>query len=245
MIQRLNPLTKLTFAICLSVSAFFADYIYALGSFAVLLILAAVSGVVKKYVLTLFKTLFLVIAIMFILQALFYPGQEIIWQWKFLSIKQEGLSHAVSLSTKLLVFGGSLLLFFQTTKVRDFVSVLEQRGLSPTFSYVILSTLQIIPQMEKRSKQIMDAQKTRGVETEGSLLSRAKAFLPTVGPLVLSSIVGTEERALTLEARAFSAPVKKVRLHVVADSSTDKWLRIVFITLLILFIIWRVALWII
>lgn len=240
----LNPLTKLTFAICLSISVFFADYLYAIGCFGILLILSAVCGILKEYVLTLFKTLFVVVLFMFILQALFYPGGEIVWQWKVISIKKDGLLYALSLSSKVFVFGGSLLLFFKTTKIKDFVSSLEQLGLSPTFSYVILSTLQIIPQMEKRSKQIMDAQRSRGVEIEGNLISRAKAFIPALGPLVLSSIVGTEERAITLEARAFSAPVKKVRLHVVDDTPKDRWLRIIFIVLLILFIIWRVTLWI-
>lgn len=240
----LNPLTKFTFAICLSISVFFADYPYAIGCFLGLVLLSAICGIFKDYVLTVFKTLFVIVLFMFILQALFYPGEEIIWQWKAISIKKEGLLYAVSLSTKILVFGGSLLFFFKTTKVKDFVSSLEQRGLSPTFSYVILSTLQIIPQMEKRSRQIMDAQRSRGVETEGNLLSRAKAFIPALGPLVLSSIVGTEERAITLEARAFSAPVKKVRLHVVKDTPKDRWLRIIFMVLLILFIIWRVTLWI-
>ncbi|SHF39186.1 cobalt/nickel transport system permease protein/energy-coupling factor transport system permease protein [Seinonella peptonophila] len=244
-ILKLNPLTKITFAICLSISVFFADYPYALGCFIVLCFIAGFYRILKDYLIMLLKTLFIIIIFMFILQALFYPGHEIVWQWKFISIKQEGLMYALSLSSKILVIGGSILLFFKTTHVKDLVSSLEQVGLSPAFAYVILSTLQIIPQMEKRSRQIMDAQRSRGVETEGNLLSRAKAFIPSLGPLILSSIVGTEERAITLEARAFSAPVKKVRAHVVKETPTDKWLRILFISLLILFMIWRVVLWII
>jgi energy-coupling factor transporter transmembrane protein EcfT len=238
-IRRLNPLTKLTFAICVSISVFFADYPYALGVFLVLMGLAAICQVLKQYLSTLAKTLLILIVLMFVLQALFYPGKELLWQWGFVSIKKEGLLYALSLSSKLLVIGGSILLFFQITPVKDFVRSLEQRGLSPAFSYVILSTLQIIPQMEKRSRQIMEAQQSRGVETEGNLIQRAKAFIPSLGPLILSSIVNTEERAITLEARAFSAPTKKVRLHVVNDTTLDRWLRILFLLLVILFIIWR------
>lgn len=243
-ILKLNPMTRLTFALCLSISVFFANYPYALGCFVFLLLVAGFCGILKNYLSTILKTLFIIVVLMFILQALFYPGQEIVWQWKFITIKKEGLMYALSLSSKLLVIGGSILLFFKTTQVKDLVSALEQRGLSPSFSYVILSTLQIIPQMEKRSRQIMDAQRSRGVETEGSLLLRAKAFVPSLGPLILSSIVGTEERAITLEARAFSAPVKKVRLHVVKDTPIDKLLRMIFMGVLILFIVWRVILWI-
>lgn len=242
-IQQLNPLTKLTFALCVAISVFFANVPYAFAMFVLLLILAAICDVLKEYLSTLAKTLFILILFMFILQALFYPGKEIVWQWSFISIKKEGLMYALSLSSKLLVVGGSILLFFRITPIKDLVRSLEQRGLSPAFSYVILSTLQIIPQMEKRSRQIMDAQRSRGVETEGNLFMRAKAFIPSLGPLILSSIVGTEERAITLEARAFSAPVKKVRLYVVEDTPRDRWLRILFIALLILFIIWRMMRW--
>jgi len=238
-IRQLNPLTKLTFTICASISVFFADYQYALGMFLILLMLATLCRVVKQYLSTLAKTLLILILLMFLLQALFYPGKELIWQWSFLSIKKEGLLYALSLSSKILVIGGSILLFFLITPVKDLVRALEQRGLSPTFSYVILSTLQIVPQMEKRSHQIMEAQRSRGVETEGNLMQRAKAFIPSLGPLILSSIVSTEERAITLEARAFSAPVKKVRLYVVSDTQLDRWLRILFVVLLIFFIIGR------
>lgn len=239
----LNPLTKMTFALCLAISVFFADYPFALSCFVLLCFIAGFSGILKEYLSLLLKTLFIIVIFMFVLQALFYPGNDIVWQWKFISIKKEGLMYALSLSSKLLVVGGSILLFFKTTLVKDLVSSLEQRGLSPGFAYVILSTLQIIPQMEKRSRQIMDAQRSRGIETEGNLFSRAKAFIPSLGPLVLSSIVGTEERAITLEARAFSAPVKKVRAHVVKDTPKDKWLRLIVIALLILFVIWRIVLW--
>lgn len=243
-IRQYHPFTKLTFALCLAISVFFAGYSYALTLFVLLLLLSAICGTFKEYIATLSKTLFILILLMFILQALFYPGEQIIWQWSWISIKKEGLLYALSLSSKLLVIGGSILWFFQVTPVKDLVSALEQRGLPPSFSYVILSTLQIIPQMEKRSRMIMDAQRSRGVETEGNLFQRAKAFIPSIGPLILSSIVGTEERAITLEARAFSAPVKKVRLHVVADTAKDRWIRILLIVLLILFVTWRIIVWV-
>ena len=43
--------------------------------------------------------------------------------------------------------------------------------------------------------------------------SKSKGFVPTIIPLVLSSIAGTEERALTLEARGFSSGIKPTHLY--------------------------------
>ena len=106
--------------------------------------------------------------------------------------------------------GGSLIWFFSVTQEKDFVLALEKSGMSAKASYVVLSTLQMVPVLKKT---IMNAQKARGVETEGNLLVRAKVFVPTIIPLVLSSIAGTEERALTLEARGFSSGINPTHLY--------------------------------
>jgi energy-coupling factor transporter transmembrane protein EcfT len=102
--------------------------------------------------------------------------------------------------------------------------------------------MQIIPEMSKQAATIMDAQKTRGVETEGNVLVRAKAFLPSLGPLVLSSLSSTEERAITLEARAFSAPVKKTHMFELPKTQRDKAIECGLIFLLILLVAGRLLL---
>lgn len=45
---------------------------------------------------------------------------------------------------------------------------------------------------------IMDAQRSRGLETEGNLITRAKSFLPLISPVVMSSLINTRERAIAL-----------------------------------------------
>lgn len=49
---------------------------------------------------------------------------------------------------------------------------------------------------------IMDAQRSRGLETEGNLITRAKSFLPLISPVVMSSLINTRERAIALESGA-------------------------------------------
>ena len=117
--------------------------------------------------------------------------------------------------------------------------------MSPSATYVIMSTVNIIPQMSKKMTVIMDAQRSRGVETESNMFVRAKAFFPTIGPLILNSIVSAEERAITLEARAFSVSGKKTRLHTVADTGTDRALRVVFMIMLAAAVGGRIITWIV
>ena len=81
---------------------------------------------------------------------------------------------------------------------------------------------------------------TQGIETEGSLWIRMKAFVPMMGPLVLSSIQQTEERVLALESRAFSAKGKKTSIYVLDKTICDKVLEVVSAAALVAYIVWRV-----
>jgi len=77
-------------------------------------------------------------------------------------------------------------------------------------------------------------------ETEGNILVRAKALIPVFIPLVLSSIVNTEEKAITLEARGFSIGEKRTILDDIKETENDKKIKILLVIFLILCIIWRV-----
>lgn len=133
--------------------------------------------------------------------------------------------------------------FFQTTQMQDLILSLEASGFSHTASYIILSTLQMIPQTKKRSEVIMNAQQARGIETKGGLKVRLRAFIPMLAPLILSSFSGIEERALTLEARAFSAPCKKTHIRTVEKGRFDGLLRVVAALILLAAVAGRCTIW--
>ena len=116
-------------------------------------------------------------------------------------------------------------LFSFTTRPSDITEALMQRGLSPRMGYVLQSALQVIPQTLDIAVRIQDAQRARGLETEGSLPRRARAYLPLMLPLVLSSLVATQERAMALEVRGFGLPVKRQSRYEFADSTTQVTLR--------------------
>jgi energy-coupling factor transporter transmembrane protein EcfT len=103
-----------------------------------------------------------------------------------------------------------------------------------TFAYVITTTLQIIPQMRKKANTIIDAQRSRGLDTEGGVVKRVKALLPLVGPLVFGSLVDVEERAIAIEARAFTSTLPKTSLRQIPDTGLDKAARWIFLILMLL-----------
>lgn len=122
----------------------------------------------------------------------------------------------------------------------ELVDELEKRGFSPRFGYIVTSVFQIIPQMMGTMNTIMDAQRSRGLETEENLRTRAKAFLPLISPVVMSSLINTRERAIALEVRGFGANRKKTWLQDRPKHKGDREITILLGVLILVAVIWRV-----
>jgi len=243
-ITSLYPGTKFLAALFLGVTAFIVpSYWYGFSAFLLCIVLAYVVGHGTPFVKMIRNSLLILVIFMFAIRVLFSGGSTVYWSWGNMSITQESLDGALTIVAGVLALGSALLLFFRITPVKDITAALENAGMPPSATYVVLSAIQMIPEMRKQSSTIMDAQKTRGVETEGKLLTRVRAFVPTLGPLVLSSIASTEERVITLESRAFTARVPKTRLHVVTKTRADVVVQTVLVIAFVLIVVGRILLW--
>lgn len=244
-VKALNPLTILYLIIVLAVISILFDYRAALATVAVMILLAAISGEGFSFFKIWMKSMVFICTLCFVLQSLFIPGEEILWKIWIFSVTQEGFRKALVLSSRILGVGSAILLAGKLIDIKNLMTALEKKGVSPSVTYVLLSTTNIIPQMSKKMNVILDAQRSRGIETDSNVLVRAKAFFPAVSPLLLNALVSAEERAITLEARAFSAQCKKTKLKEVPDTPKDRLLRKLLIVALIAVIGGRIALWIV
>jgi energy-coupling factor transport system permease protein len=100
----------------------------------------------------------------------------------------------------------------------------------------------MIDEMGKNSRTIMNAQRARGIETEGNLMVRAKAFVPSLIPLVLTAITGAEERVVTLEARGFSVNARKTSVFKLEKSGAETLVLIVSLLITVALAAWRIFL---
>ena len=120
-----------------------------------------------------------------------------------MAIYRDSLQYSLVLAFSILCVGGILAWFFGATENKELICACEKRGLDPKAAYILLSTLQMISVLQQNAKIIMSSQQARGVETEGNLITRSKAFIPSMIPLVLGAITNTEERVLSLESKGF------------------------------------------
>ena len=80
---------------------------------------------------------------------------------------------------------------------------------------------------------ISESQRARGLDTEGSFLTRVRGLLPIVGPVIIGSLTEVEERSLALESRAFSRPGRRHLLWAMPDEDWERVLRWVLFLLLV------------
>jgi energy-coupling factor transport system permease protein len=116
-------------------------------------------------------------------------------------------------------------LLFATTETADLLNELEARGLGRRAVLVLGTALAAVPRMQTRAVEVIEAQRARGLDTEGSWPRRLRGVLPLVAPLVIGGLVEVEERALALEARAFGAPGRRTLLRRLPDSGRQRAAR--------------------
>ena len=241
--QKLNPLTILYIVVALAVISVIYDYKVSVVCVIVMMLVGAGFGEFTSYLKLWSRSILWMCALCFVLQIFFIPGEDVIWKYGVFQVTREGLEQASKLCSRLFGAGSAAILGFRLIDLGNLMAVLEKSGISPTVTYVLMSTANIIPQMVKRMGAILEAQKSRGIEMESNMLVRAKAFLPSIGPLILNAIVNAEERAITLEARAFSAPCRKTSIKIIPDIKTDKIIRKLMIAAVILAIGGKIILW--
>lgn len=248
----LHPATKFLVVIMYTICTFVLSSVsltkidlplLAIPWFLVVLLLCAASGALKKCLKALKAVVFIAL-IIFVVQTFLVPGGEVLVRFGILRICEKGLRTAVSLSFMILDIAGIFVWLFQTTVNKEISRALEESGMNYKAAYVFTSTLQMINILSDNSKTIMNAQRARGVETEGNMFIRAKAFFPTLVPLVLGAVMGSEERVLTLEARGFSMQGEKTHLFNLEKSGAEGTFKAVSILITVLVVVGRIALWI-
>lgn len=225
-LHRLNPLTLGLYAMCVTALGIVGRPPLMIGLFVLSTALALMAGVGRPFIGMLLRIIIPIAIPLFIIQTLFNPiGKTVLYQLGPLAVKQEGLTFAISVITRLVALVAAYFLLVLVVHPRHLVIALEERGMSPKLGYLLLSTLQLVPQIQRTAETILDAQRSRGLHTKGSLWVRFSAYVPLMGPVVQGSLSSLEIRAMALETRGFNLPNRKVYLYVPQDGLLDRMLR--------------------
>lgn len=215
-----------------------------LAVFGILLMpLAALAHRLAPFLRTCARVLSPFLVSLVIIQGFFSPGATVLFRLGPFRYTLEGLGVALLFSARLLVGLGAATLLGMITRPDVLMRALVERGLPNQIAYIVVTTLQIVPTFQARARAILDAQRSRGLETEGPFLTRVRALAPLVGPLILSSLMQIEERAIALEARAFTRPGPRTSLVNLPDSRLQSAARIGMGLLALAAVVARLTAW--
>ena len=224
--RTLNPVTKATLAV---VAAILAFGVRGWTGPAVVLVVvvscAWTAGVLRRMAPFALATLPLVASILVVNTFLYPSSHDTIAELGPLSPTWTGATAALQATLRVVAFGFSAALFALTTPVDDLLVELERRGLGRRGAFVVGSALGAVPRTLERAREVADAQRARGMETEGGLWRRFRGLVPLIGPVLFGALAEVEERTMALEARAFTAPGRRTILRALPDSGRQRAAR--------------------
>lgn len=225
-LHRRNPVTKLLSLLWVLLAAFLLPPVV-LAALAVLVVLAAVTSGLLPGLLRSLRIPALLVASILVVNALFFPGaRDVLIGAGPLAVTREGLTFGLISAGRLLVAFMASILFLFTTLADDLLEALIARGASHRIAFVVLSAVQMVPRLQDRAGAILEAQQARGLSVSGSLVTRVRALVPLIGPILLGSLIDVRERTFALEARAFGTRPGRTAYRAVADPPIDRWLRL-------------------
>lgn len=212
LIHRLDPRSKLIFTVLYIVVIFLCKQLVSYGLvLATLLVLIGISGVKPKVFLKGMKPVVFIVVFTAILN-LFYTDGTVLWSLGFLKITEEGIWKAFFMVLRILMLIASTLLLTYTTSPILLTSGLE-RLLHPLkkinfpvheLAMMMNIALRFIPTLIQETDKIISAQKARGADFDsGNLMQKAKALIPILIPLFISSFRRAEELAVAMECRCY------------------------------------------
>lgn len=237
-VHRLDPRLKLILNILFIVLIFFAQHwpsYVILGTVVIVGVWA--SGISLGFFLRGLRPMLWLILFTVGLQLFFTSGQHVYWQWGWLSISREGLINAGYIAARflLIIFMSTLLtLTTQPLEIADgleyLISPLRVIKFPVNEVALMLSiALRFVPKLMDETTKIMNAQRARGVDfNNGSLLKRAKALLPLLIPLMMSSIDIASDLTTAMISRGYRDGEGRTRYRILKWQARDSWVLAAF-----------------
>lgn len=222
-VHKMDPRAKILILIAYIVAVFLVSSFHFLG-FAACLLFVIITTIISKVpfikVLKSVKGILFFIIFSAVLQLFFNKQGRVLWHWSFITLTDNGLLNAGFIIARItLIIIGASLLTYTTTPV-ELADGIESL-LTPLkfikfpvheFALIMSIALRFIPTLMDETDKIIKAQKARGADFEsGNIFKRAKALIPVLIPLLVSSFRRADELADAMDARCYAGSKTRTR----------------------------------
>lgn len=224
-LHRLDPRTKILAVTVMSVALFLTGSFAGLGAVALALVaLLAVGRIPLRFATRGLRPLAVLLALTVVLNSFFTGGEgttPVVTLGPLVATAEGLRAGALAAGRLLLLVTLASLLTFTTSSVELadgiawLVRPLRRVGV-PGHELAMMTTiaLRFVPTLLEETERILKAQLARGAEFgQGPLLRRAHALVPVIVPLLLSAFRRSEELALAMEARCYTAGAPRTRMR--------------------------------
>ena len=250
LLHRFDPRSKIIFTVLFIAAIFLCKGLVSYGiTLLILLMMIGISKVQPRVFLKGMKPVVFIVVCTAILN-LFYTSGTVLWSWGILKITEEGIWKAGFMVLRILMLIACTLLLTYTTSPILLTDGLEKllRPLKklnfPVHELAMMMSiaLRFIPTLIQETDKIISAQKARGADFDsGNLIQKAKALIPILIPLFISSFRRAEELAIAMECRCYHGDEGRTSLRQLHYAGRDYGLIVFSIALCAGIVVLRVV----
>ncbi|MBQ9516932.1 MAG: energy-coupling factor transporter transmembrane protein EcfT [Eubacterium sp.] len=223
LIHRLDPRMKTVLVFVLMLAVFFCQNYISMGvAVLVTLVIVLISRIKISVILKGMKPILFIVIFTTLLNLLYGTGDPL-FRIGFIRITQNGINNAVFMALRILILVTTGLMLTYTTTPNQLTDAIESL-LKPlkafkvdihSLAMTMTIALRFIPILVEEVEKIMAAQKSRGADMEsGGLIKRAKAIVPVLIPLFISSFRRANELADAMECRCYRGGEGRTKMKV-------------------------------
>ena len=214
-LHRIDPRTKLLTLLAISIAAFATTSpVRTALLFAFVAGLAAAAGLARP----LLRALLLLLPLLIFIVAvdIFFPEEA--WGYVYFSaqvgpfssvITSGGLLYAAAKGVRVLAIGGISFLFVMTTSYTDFVASLRISRLPPTIAFSLGYALKSMTALYDDLRNIMDAQRSRGLEFDrGTFIKNRRKLMALGVPMTISILHRARDVTEAMQSRGFASTAR-------------------------------------
>lgn len=224
-LHHLNPIAKLAWVVAVMCFAFASYNPYPLFAIAIGgLLLGATAGISGPLlrVLVVFAP---ITASMIVIQttapAICQDACTKVAELGPFSLYQEGMSHSLSLVSRVLAMEIVAIATLVTTHPSDLFAAFARLRVPYILNFMISMTLQLIPVLQREVSIVLSAQKSRGMKSRGF-----GSVVPSFVPVFAGAFERVQQLSISLESRAFGSAGAKTSYRRIGFGPLDKAISI-------------------
>ncbi len=231
MLHRMNPAAKLFCFLVLLAAVVMTDSVWGyglmIGSVAVITV---ISGLGLGDVLRPVTGLWLFFVLIFLMNAVFYGTEQVLWSWWIFRISVDGMIQGANVILRvilLMMLGSVLTSVTSPIELTGAIEILLQplrlfRVPVADVAMILSVALQFIPTFMEETEMIQKAQVARGARFESRRLrDKAASVMPLVVPVFLSAFRRADELSVAMEARGYGRAGGRKRRRMIPFGGRD------------------------